>query len=285
MALARIVTGILLVSAVATGLAWASPQDSSPAASPTVYAGFDRNDYPGDAAIPVLRKSFAFTGYWLSAPPGGNVNTWSAKRQLLESQGFGFLLLYAAPPATQFNDENVAGLKGILDANNAAASANKEGFRKDSVIFLDIEEGGRLPEPYHAYLRAWMDQLKQAGYRAGVYCSGMPVSEGHGVTIVTADDIRNHLEQRDVAYWVYNDACPPSPGCALRKNLPLPSSSGVSYASVWQISQSPRRKEFTARCAATYDHDGNCYALGDAAHAWFLDVNVALTSDPSHTRN
>jgi len=50
---------------------------------------------------------------------------------------------------------------------------------------------------------------------------------------------------------------------------------------VWQFAQAPRRKEFTARCAATYNADGNCYAPGDAAHAWFLDLNTASTADPS----
>jgi len=30
------------------------PQTSAPQA----YLGFDRNDYPGDAALPILRKSF-----------------------------------------------------------------------------------------------------------------------------------------------------------------------------------------------------------------------------------
>ena len=34
------------------------------------YAGFDRNNYPGDAALPALRKSFHYTSYWLSNPPG-----------------------------------------------------------------------------------------------------------------------------------------------------------------------------------------------------------------------
>jgi len=29
------------------------------------YLGFDRNEYPGDAALPVLRKTFSFSGYEL----------------------------------------------------------------------------------------------------------------------------------------------------------------------------------------------------------------------------
>src|SRR5579875_2705389 len=36
------------------------------------WSGFDRNDYPGDDAMLSLRASFAFTGYWLTNPPGEN---------------------------------------------------------------------------------------------------------------------------------------------------------------------------------------------------------------------
>ena len=245
------------------------------------YLGFDLNTYPGDAALPVLRKTFSFAGYWLSPPPGAKRNTWVGKRQLLLSQKFGFLLLYRGPQTSELKSSSQAGNGGTSDAANAAATAKEEGFPSRAIIFLDIEEGGRLPAKYHAYLRAWVDALACAGYRSGVYCSGMPVNEGHGVTIIASDDIRNHLGKRDLTYFVYNDACPPAPGCVVPHSPPPPSASGIPYASVWQFAQSPRRKEFTARCAATYHPDGNCYAPGDTAHSWFLDLNSASTADPS----
>jgi Domain of unknown function (DUF1906) len=247
----------------------------------TAYLGFDRNIYPGDEALAVVRKDFAFTGYWLSPPPGESLNTWSGKRALLRSQGWGFALLYRGPENSQLKTEAEAEKKGVADAHTASATAKREGFPRRAVIFLDIENGGRLPTTYHAYLRAWANELPRDGYRAGVYCSGMPVNEGSGVTIITADDVRNNISTRDVVYWVYNYACPPSPGCAVRKDPPGPTAAGVPYASVWQISQSPQRKEFTLRCASTYYKDGNCYAPSDTAHAWFLDINTAVNSDPS----
>jgi hypothetical protein len=248
------------------------------------YLGFDLNTYPGDAALPILRKIFSFGGYWLNAPPGAKQNTWIGKRQLVLSQKFGFLLLYNGPLGNQLKSVAQATSRGTADAAKAAAAAKTEAFPAHSIIFLDIEEGGRLPAKYHAYLRAWVDALARAGYRAGVYCSGMPVNEGNGVTIVTADDIRNNLGQRELTYFVFNDACPPAPGCVVAQNPPLPSASGVSYAAVWQFAQSPRRKEFAARCATTYNADGNCYAPGDTKHAWFLDLNAATTADPSSGR-
>src|ERR1700737_880803 len=164
------------------------------------YLGFDLNTYPGDDALPILRKTFSFGGYWLSPPPGAKQNTWVGKRQLFLSQKFGFLLLYRGPQSKELKSSLQAAKRGTADAVNAVAAAKKEGFPSHAIIFLDIEEGGRLPAKYHAYMRAWVDELTRAGYRAGVYCSGMPVNEGNGVTIITADDIRNNLGKREFAY-------------------------------------------------------------------------------------
>ena len=63
-----------------------------------------------------------------------------------------------------------------------------------------------LPEQ-KAYIYAWVDVVIAAGFRAGVYCSGIAAKES-GVSIVTADDIRQNAGGRKIAYWVTNDACP-----------------------------------------------------------------------------
>jgi Domain of unknown function (DUF1906) len=262
-----------------------SPASTMARGAALAYLGFDLNTYPGDAALPILRKTFSFGGYWLNAPPGAKQNTWTGKRSVMLSNKLGFLVLYNGPQSKGLKSPAQAAGKGTADAAKAAAAAKKEGFPARAIIFLDIEEGGRLTENYHAYARAWVDELARNGYRAGAYCSGMPVNEGNGVTIITADDIRNNVGKREIAYFVYNDACPPAPGCILSHSPPPPSASGVSYAAVWQFAQSPRRKEFTARCAATYYADGNCYAPADAKHAWFLDLNSATTPDPSSGRD
>jgi hypothetical protein len=275
----------LVIGAAACALLGLPPRiRAHESSSALAYLGFDLNTYPGDAALPALRKTFSFGGYWLSVPPETRQNTWVGKRQLMLTQKFGFLLLYNGPQSRELKSLSRAASRGIADAAKAAATAKREGFPPHAIIFVDIEEGGRLPAKYHAYLRSWVDELARAGYRAGVYCSGMPVNEGNGVTIITADDIRNHLGKRDLAYFVFNDVCPPAPGCVVLHNPPLPSASGVPYAAVWQFAQSPRRKDRTAHCAATYNADGNCYAPGDTAHAWFLDLNSAATPDPSNGR-
>ena len=252
------------------------------AAPKTAYLGFDRDIYPGDAALPVLRKTFAFTSFWLSPPPEEKTTTWLGKRDLLRKQGFGFLVLYRGRESREFKNAADGPDKGNSDAQSAAAAAKKQGFPSGTIIFLDIEEGGRLPAVYHAYLHAWLDVLAKNGYRAGVYCSGMPAKEPGGVTVLTADDIRDHAASREFVFFVYNDACPPSPGCTFPASAPSPSGSGINYAQAWQYAQSPRRKEFAANCPPGYHPNGNCYAPGDTSSAWDLDADTATSADPSH---
>ncbi|MGB2677233.1 MAG: glycoside hydrolase domain-containing protein [Candidatus Acidiferrum sp.] len=251
------------------------------APSPATYLGLDCNEYPGDDALPALRKTFSFTGYWLSPPPGEKRSTWQGKRALLQSEGFGFVVLFNGRESRTLHNSANAHQKAALDAQSAVKFAEEEGFAKGTVIFLDIEEGGRLPAPYHEYLQAWSDSLTKAGFRAGVYCSAIPVDEGQGMHITTAQDIQAHVTSPVLVYWVYNDACPPAPGCAFPANPPPPAQSGFSPAVIWQYAQSPRRKEFTVSCPANYAPDSNCYAPGDAQHRWLLDANVATTPDPS----
>jgi hypothetical protein len=278
---------ILLISSIAAVLILFSCRASTQPTSqeqqaPRAYLGFDLNIFPGKDALPALRKTFSFSGYWLSPPPQGKTNNWLGQRELLRSQGFGFLLLYRGPLSRELKNEAAAAQRGTLDARNAASVAKSEGFPAQAIIFLDVEEGGRLPATYHSYVRAWTAELSRAGYRSGAYCSGMPVKEEPGATITTAGDIRAHAPSADFVYFIFNDACPPSPGCTYPQNPPSPAVGGIPYASVWQYAQTPRRKEFTAHCPPGYHTDGNCYAPGDTAHTWFLDVDTASSSDPSN---
>lgn len=201
----------------------------------------------------------------------------------MQSQGFGFLLLYQGRTSGQLPYKKDSLEAGAADAKAAAAAARREGFPEGSVIFLDVEEGGRFFPGYHAYLRSWAESLAKEKFRPGIYCSGIVVDEGEGSTIISADDIRAHIGMPDVVYWVYNDACPPSPGCGVPQDPPAFSTSGVAYASVWQYVRSPREKKVARHCRG-YSSDGNCYAPGDTARNWFLDENVATNADPSAPR-
>jgi hypothetical protein len=273
-------------------LALAALSFAAPALAQQPHAGFDRNDYPGDAALPELRKHFDFTGYWLTNPPLETHNTWIGKRDILVAQGFGFLVVangrldkeilrsakQGKPPAALAR----------ADAAAAVAAARREGFPAHTIVFLDQEEGGRLLDEQAAYLLAWTEAVAASDYLPGVYASGEPVPDGKGpdgkpVTITTIQDIRarvaaGHLHE--IAFWVIQDTCPPAPGCVLTP--PPLDLSGVLNATAWQYAQSPRRKSKTQSCGKTYAADGNCDTPAPARLD--VDLSSALTVDPSHGR-
>ncbi len=247
------------------------------------YLGFDRNDYPGDGNLKVLRQTFSYTGYWLNNPPGASSNTWAGHRAAVESAGFGFLVLFNGRLYAQLKTVANARRLGRSDARVAAATARREGFPRDTIIFLDQEQGGRMLPEQKAYIYAWVDGITAAGFRAGIYCSGIPAADDGNV--VTAADIRQSAGSRQITYWAINDACPPAPGCAFPQNSPNPGESGVRFAEVWQFAQSPQRKDVAGHCT-NYSHDGNCYPPGTgAALGLHVDVNSASSADPSHGRS
>lgn len=262
----------------------AATENPNAAGASTTYLGFDANDYPGDAALPQFRKTFFFAGYWLNNPPDADSNSWRGHRPAIAKQGFGFLVLFNGRLERELKSEANARVLGERDASAASAAARHEGFAPGTIIFLDQEEGGSMNAAQMAYLLAWFDAVAASGFRAGIYCSGMPANEGHGEFTITANFIREHVGGRQLVYFVYNDACPPAPGCVYLKAAPQPSASGVTFASLWQFAQSPRRRGFTRHCAATYNVDGKCYAPGMGPGSPYIDVESATSADPSHTR-
>ena len=251
------------------------------------YLGFDRNDYPGAANLKTLHQTFSYTGYWLNNPPGEKTNTWTGHRAAVESAGLGFLVLfngrlYAELKSAELKSVARATKLGDSDARAAATSARKEGFPAHSIIFLDQEQGGRMLPEQKAYIYAWVDGISAAGFRAGIYCSGIPNKDD--ANIVTAEDIRQSAGGRQIVYWAINDACPPAPGCAFPTRPPSPAESGIRFAEVWQFAQSPQRKDVAAHCT-NYSRDGNCYPPGiSASQRLHVDVNTATSPDPSNGR-
>src|SRR5580698_6319178 len=132
-------------------------------ASPTSYLGFDSNEYPGDAALPSLRRTFSFSGYWLNIPPGADANEWVGKRSALLKNGFGFLVLFNGRTISQLKSLGNAAEAGKKDGQSAALLAQQEGFHSGTVIFLDQEEGGRMTEDQNAYILAWVDAVIAGG--------------------------------------------------------------------------------------------------------------------------
>lgn len=291
---------VALLLAMAAGAAMAQGAGKVKASAKPPYVGFDRNDYPGDEALAALSRSFRYTSYWLNPPPGEKTNSWTGKRATLRRYGFGFLVLYsgrseAGLKMAELKGEN-AGDVGASDGKAAVTTARREGFPRDVLIFLDQEEGGRLLEEQAAYVFAWVDAVRAGGARAGVYCSGIEVTDSSG-TISTAEDIAERESAREgrqklaeekrtsrVALWIADDACPPSPGCT----LDAPPLTGTfeppvrDLVAAWQYAQSPRRKQFSASCPANDAPDGNCYAPGLPPGAdLYVDLDTANSADPS----
>jgi hypothetical protein len=246
------------------------------------YLGFDRNTYPGDANLKALHQTFSYTGYWLNDPPGERTNTWTGHRAAVESAGFGFLVLFNGRLYAELKSVAHAKKLGNSDAQAATTAARREGFPARTVIFLDQEQGGRMLPEQKAYIYAWVDAVTDAGFRAGIYCSGIPAKDDGNV--VTAEDIRQNAGGRHIVYWAINDACPPAPGCSFPAQPPSPAKSGVAFAEVWQFAQSPQEKDVAANCSS-YNRDGNCYPPGiSAAQRLLVDVNSATSPDPSQGR-
>ena len=264
-----------------------------PANADKEFVGFDRNEYPGDDRLAELHRHFAFSGYWLNVPPGAKSNPWAGKRKALRDAGFGFLVLWNGRLEAEIGAATVTPEAfGRKDAAAALAAARAEGFPTGTVIFLDQEEGGRLTDAQAAYFFGWTETVAASGYRPGSYLSGQVSPDGNGpdgkpAFITTAQDVRARVKAsrgklHDVMLWVYEDGCPPSPGCTLAApKLKDSGIGGVADAMAWQYAQSPRRPA-TKACAATYGADGLCYA--GATTDLFVDLNVARSADPSSGR-
>ena len=283
---------LILALLLAAAPALAQTPSQTPPAPATAYLGFDRNDYPGDAALPNLRKRFAFTGYWLTNPPRTTHNSWLGKRETLLRAGFGFLIVANGRLDSELTHASLRNSSPATlahtDAAAAIAAAIREGFPAGAILFLDQEEGGRLLPEQADYLLAWTEAVARSAYLPGVYASGQPVPDGRGpngkpVTITTIQDIRarvdaNHLHP--IAFWVAQDACPPAPGCVFQP--PPVALSGTPDDAAWQFAQSPRRRSITQACGRTYAPDGNCDTPAPARLD--VDLSTAPTPDPSHGR-
>lgn len=271
------IASILFVFLCLAAQGWAGEHEKK-----RLHVGFDQNLYPGDKMLAVARQHADFVGFWLNNPPGERANTWKGHREAVKRAGFGFLVLFNGRIDNDFKrmDPIVA---GHADGMAAVKAAESEGFPAKTIVFLDLEEGGRMMPKTSRYLAAWLEIVEKSKFRAGVYCSGFEVEDDPGTMISTADDI--HQQHAEVALWLANDGCPPAPGCTLEINKMRMAESGRGDALVWQYAQSPARPDFAKKCMATYARDGNCYLPDtprDVDHS--VDLDVSASGDPSGGR-
>ena len=141
----------------------------------------DRNDYPGDSLLGALHKSFSYTSYWLNAPPGEKATTWTGKRTVLRDRGFGFLLLWNGRwtgSEKRGAEREGCSVAGPQRCRGGGGGGGEGRISQGALIFLDQEEGGRLLPEQLPYVLGWVDAVRRAGWKGGVYCSGLPVDDG-----------------------------------------------------------------------------------------------------------
>lgn len=155
-------------------------------------------------------------------------------------------------PIDQCNAQLVNATRGALEARDAIARTQAEGFPPGSVIFLDIEYMDRVPQKMREYYRAWTAHVLADGrYRPGFYAHTRNAS-------VVYRDVKAEYARvgrvEEPPFWIAggSDFSPEK----------QPHEVGHSFAAMWQG-------------ILDIVEEWNGYSLP-------IDVNVAQSPDPSH---
>lgn len=237
------------------------------------YAGFDISTYPGKERMAWLkqpdaqgnpRTNLRFAGYCLAPAPHRTDLSWMGVNKNLAGTGWGFLPTYLgkqqeATPSYASDLKTLSRDSGLADGKTAAALMASESFPQGRVVYLDVEKTGTpqnspLDPRMVEYYKGWIEAVVIAGYTPGVYCS------------YRFADILRAADNRPL-FWVFqiNDyACRPSPA-STQLPSPNPASSGISYATVWQLQQECSLQLSDGRTSSTVK----------------IDYDVSTTPDPS----
>jgi hypothetical protein len=265
---------------------------------PVYSLGFDCQYYPsnGNALLKAWRASspLRFAGFYLTPAPSFPKNGgWMDKRTMMKDLGWGFLLLYYGRQDRALKTTNPdivfidSAAQGTTDASglpvmpetapqSAVTLARKAGFPKGAIIYLDVEQGGRLADVTLQYIANWIKALRDEGtYRPGVYCSFYE----------TAAQIRDYVGTAELSFWIYNVRCKglpalpaSSPGCVVPKAAPAPSRSGVAEAEVWQYAKSPYEPDESSACAG---YTAGLCSIAYGGESASVDLNSARSPNPS----
>ena len=129
-----------------------------------------------------------------------------------------------ANPGSSCSTHLVSGARGLKDANDAIARAQKEGFKRGTVVFLDIERMDNVPAAMRDYYKAWTARILSDGtFRPGYY----------------VHDHNAKLIYRDVASMFVNAGKMEQPPFWIASGRDFsedkePSEVGHDFASVWQ---------------------------------------------------
>jgi len=217
------------------------------------FAGFDRSDYPGDAAVDWLQQNtnLVWCGYYLAPAPSHPSTSWMTNRARLVGNGWGIAPLFVGQQVTGPGSQNPSAQTGVADGNVAVGLMQAEGFAAGLFVYLDIENGPPLTQAQQDYIGNWCDTISAGGYGAGVYCS-------HSLAL----DI--HSLRSSCRIWAFNVSTTQSH--PVPNPFPDPNPSGCGYigAYAWQLGQ-------------------NCLINVPPANLQTLDVDLssAIVADPS----
>jgi hypothetical protein len=133
----------------------------------------------------------------------------------------------SAPVATtgsRCSASYVNAIQGAIDARDAIATTDREGFPNGTVVFLDVEHMDGVPQPMRDYYRAWTRVVLADGrYQPGIYAHTK-----NAQTIY--EDVNEVFDQAGVdaepQFWIA--------GSSGFSPSSVPSDVGHAFASAWQ---------------------------------------------------
>lgn len=245
-------------------------KSTTPPTTPSVYPGFDISVYPGDALMTAWKQPaspYYWSSYYLSAPCHKPQTSWLGKRATLEGMGWGLAVIYVGQQywtsadvrgsallkrsasivsTTSCTNGLLSAAQGALDADEAIASTQQEGFPAGSTIFLDLEHMTTIPAIMQDYYKAWVERVLRAPtqYRPGIYCHTANAAAIQSVVQASYAALGRTDTPR---FWLVGSGT----GFALTKS---PTASGFTFANIWQNPNFERTESYGGY-TATIDQD------------------------------
>ena len=219
----------------------------------TGFAGFDRSDYPGKAAMDWLKANtnLRWCGFYLAPAPSHPNTSWMDADDA-DFEGWGFAPIYLGQEVIGPGRHNVTAAQGAIDGADAAALMLKSGFDHGAFVYLDLENGPPFTTAQREYVGAWCDAVVASGFGAGVYCSFLFAAQ---VKALRPNARIWAFHVRTVSQHSVGGAAFPNPD---------PSTSGFFGADLWQLDD-----EAIIHCAAM------------PSGSMIVDLNSANSADPS----
>jgi Domain of unknown function (DUF1906) len=238
-----------------------------------MYLGFDRSGYPGDEVMQSLWDSvpdLTFVCLYLAPAPSHGNTAWMNAAPSLLSMGWGIVPTYVGQQVIGAGSHTVTAGQGTIDAQDAATLAARAGVGRGGVIYLDIENGGLMPQNQVDYVTAWIREVHtNTDFWGGVYCS-------HHQTAQQVTDATSGIAAdagHDVPVWAYKPIDSGPSVIDLDTEQPRdPAGSGFASALVWQY-----RMSLNGSVDVTWTDQ----QTGQTRRLNQVDLDTASVADPS----